>query len=96
MILLDTHVFIWLVNGDERLSEEHIRTIKEDRDKHLSVISCWEISLLLQKDRMKLKYPFNDWIQKALSAHNIKLINLDFEIILIYHKLDNFHNDPAD
>lgn len=95
-MLLDTHVFIWLVNDDEKLSEKHVKIIKEEQDKHLSVISCWEISLLLEKDRMKLKYSFDDWIQKALSAYNIKLINLDLDIILTYHKLVNFHSDPAD
>ena len=56
----------------------------------------WEISLLLEKERIKLKYPFDDWIQKALTAINAELINLDPDIILTYHKLVNFHSDPAD
>lgn len=96
MILLDTHVFIWFVNGDDKLSQKYIKILQEEKSKHLSVISCWEISLLLEKDRIKLKYPFDDWIQKALIASNVNLINLDLEIILAYHKLVNFHGDPAD
>ena len=56
----------------------------------------WEISLLLEKGRMKLKYSFDDWIQKALSAYNVNLINLDLDVILIYHKPVDFHSDPAD
>lgn len=96
MILLDTHVFIWFVNGDDKLSEKHLKILTEEESKHISVISCWEISLLLEKERIKLKYPFDDWIQKALTASNVKLINLDLDIILTYHKLIKFHSDPAD
>ena len=96
MILLDTHVFIWFVNGDDKLSEKHLKILKEEESKHISVISCWEISLLLEKERIKLKYPFDDWIQKALSAYNVNLINLDLDVILIYHKPVDFHSDPAD
>ncbi len=96
MILLDTHVFIWFVNGDDKLSEKYIKILTDEKSKHLSVISCWEISLLLEKDRIKLKYPFDDWIQKALTVSNVKLINLDLDIIVTYHQLINFHSDPAD
>lgn len=60
MILLDTHVFIWFVNGDDKLSEKRLKILKEEESKHISVISCWEISLLLEKERIKLKYPFDD------------------------------------
>ncbi len=95
-MLLDTHIFIWLVNGDEKLSEKSKNIIKAEQNKYLSVISCWEISLLLEKDRMKLKFSYDDWIQSSLSAYNVKLINLDLDIILTYHKLSNFHSDPAD
>jgi len=96
MILLDTHVFIWLVNGDDKLSEKCIKILKEDQNKFLSVISCWEISLLLEKDRIKIKYSFDDWIHNALAAYNIQLMNLDLDIIITYHKLNDFHSDPAD
>ena len=34
MMLLDTHVFVWLVNGDEKLSEKHVKIINEDQDNH--------------------------------------------------------------
>lgn len=96
MILLDTHVFIWFVNGDDKLSEKYLKILREDKSLHLSVISCWEISLLLKKDRIELKYPFDEWIQNALKATNVNLINLDMDIVLTYHNIFNFHSDPAD
>lgn len=97
MILLDTHIFIWFVNGDiKQLGENYIKLIEQDDKKYLSVVSCWEISLLLRKNRLNLKFPFRDWIQNSLNAHSIEIINLDLETIFAYDKLDSFHSDPAD
>ena len=96
MILLDTHVFICLVNGDENLSEKYLIFLKEEENKYLSIISCWEISLLLKKERIKIKYSFDEWIHNALKAYNVEIINLNLDIILAYHQLDDFHSDPAD
>lgn len=96
MILLDTHVFIWLVNGDDKLTEKNSKFLKEEKNKYLSVISSWEISLLLEKDRIKLKYSFSEWIQNALKAYEIEIVNLDLDIILTYNRISDFHSDPAD
>lgn len=96
MILLDTHVFIWLVNGDKKLSGDYLDLLSKDSNIYLSVISCWEISLLLTKKRLLIKYDYNDWIQNALKAYDIEIISLDLDIVLTYHKLEDFHKDPAD
>jgi PIN domain nuclease of toxin-antitoxin system len=64
---------------NEKLSEKYSKILKEEQNKYLSVISCWEISLLLEKDRIKIKYSFDDWIQNALTAYKIELVNLDLD-----------------
>jgi len=50
----------------------------------------------LSKERIILKYEFGEWIQNALKAFDIELIDLDLEIVLTYHNLKDFHSDPAD
>lgn len=96
MILLDTHIFIWLVNNDENLPVNYQKLLETEQEKYISVITCWEILLLLKKDRLKLKSHFNEWISKSLNAFNIQVINLDLEIVLAYDSISNFHKDPAD
>ncbi len=96
MILLDTHVFIWFVNNDSKLNQNHLKYLEKDENKFISVVSFWEISILLDKDRIKFKQPFQEWILKSINAYEIEIINLDIEIIYVYHKLNDFHSDPAD
>lgn len=96
MILLDTHVFIWLVNGDKKLSGNYLEILKEEQNICLSVISCWEISLLLEKDRISIKNSFSEWIQDSIKAYDIEIVNLDLDIIRTYHQLNDLHSDPAD
>ena len=55
MILLDTHVAIWMI-GDERMlgaqSRKIIRSAREENKLAISAISFWEIALLVAKDRL--------------------------------------------
>ena len=55
MILLDTHVLLWLRTGDARLGNLALREI--DRVWHVgevaaSAITFWEVALLHQKRRI--------------------------------------------
>jgi len=98
MILIDTHVFIWWIQGDSKLSEKHKKFLKENEHTgiYVSIISCWEITKLIEKNRLLLPLPINEWFQTAFSYAGMKLTNLDLDIILASHKLKNFHKDPMD
>jgi PIN domain nuclease of toxin-antitoxin system len=56
MILLDTHIWIWLADENERLTKRHRQIIEYHRDSGLgvSVISCWEVAKLVEYGRLKL------------------------------------------
>ncbi|MGL5796269.1 MAG: type II toxin-antitoxin system VapC family toxin, partial [Waterburya sp.] len=42
-LLLDTHIFLWLVDDDERLSAKYRQAIQNpNNQKFLSVVSIWE------------------------------------------------------
>jgi PIN domain nuclease of toxin-antitoxin system len=44
--LLDTHTFLWFINGDEQLSKNAKEAITNpDRVKYVSIISFWEIAI---------------------------------------------------
>lgn len=44
MILLDTHIWIWWVHGDDRLTKEYTELLQlhEKTGLGVSIISCWE------------------------------------------------------
>jgi len=44
MIIIDTHIWIWLVSDPEKLSEKAVSTIEYSKIIGICPISCWEIS----------------------------------------------------
>ena len=58
-ILLDTHIFIWLMSGSDRLTQKAKKSIETCTENEgyifVSAISIWEIGMLAQKGRLTLK-----------------------------------------
>lgn len=99
--LLDTHMWLWLMNGDKQLkSSEVLKKLNQAADSsyiYVSVISVWEIGMLEAKKRIILPVNCYQWINQALKAPGISLMNLTPEIALDSTRLPNdFHGDPAD
>jgi PIN domain nuclease of toxin-antitoxin system len=99
MIVLDTHIWIWLVNNDKNLPESTRKIIIENEQSGLgiSIISCWEVAKLVEVGRLKINLPIKDWIEQALKYPGIRLIPLSLDIVIDSTQLPgNFHKDPAD
>ena len=98
VILLDTHIWFHFVNdGLERLPAEVDEAIRENDVLGVSIISCWEIAMLVVKNRLRLSIYVQDWITQALQYKGINLINLSPEIAVLATRLPGeFHKDPAD
>lgn len=100
-VVLDTHVLIWLMLGDSRLSTSRGRKMIEKAQEanriFLPAIAIWEIGMLESKGRISFNRPCLDWIQEALSAPGIRLAPLSPEISIESSRLPGlFHGDPAD
>lgn len=98
MIALDTHIWFYFVNnGPEELSTEAQKAISDNEVLGVSVISCWEIAMLVAKERLRLSIDVQDWITRALKYKGIKLLELTPEIAVLATRLPGeFHKDPAD
>jgi PIN domain nuclease of toxin-antitoxin system len=99
MILLDTHVWIWWVHGDQRLTADAQKAIEQHEGEGLgvSVISCWEVANLVERNRITLSISLADWIDRALRYPGIRLIDLSPTIAIHSTQLPGeFHRDPAD
>lgn len=96
-ILLDTHVWIWLVlKKDKLLSARAKQVVKSDRQKWIAAISCWELAKLVEKNRIGFSIPTLTWIRRSLNQYNIKVADLSPEIAVESTVLRGFHSDPAD
>jgi PIN domain nuclease of toxin-antitoxin system len=99
MIVLDTHIWIWWVNGSPELSTEKAQILSSHQADGIgvSVISCWEIAKLVEKGRLALAVPVDQWIDRALAYAGICLLPLDPKIAVASTRLPQpFHSDPAD
>jgi PIN domain nuclease of toxin-antitoxin system len=98
VILLDTHLWIWWINDSPRLTEQHKQWIQDYQTQGLgiSIISCWEVAKLVEKNRLVLSISVDEWLQTALAYPGVQLLNLTVPILVQSTQLTEFHNDPAD
>ncbi len=98
MILLDTHVLLWLRAGNPRLGPEARRQIDrawQSGEVGVSSISFWETALLHARGRIRLTADVGPWRREQLEQGLIE-IPVDGEIGIRAVSLDDFHPDPAD
>lgn len=98
MIVLDTHIWIWWVDQNPRLTERLQELIRNYQGTGLgvSVFSCWEVAKLVEKNRLQLTCSVEEWLNTALAYPGIQLLDLTLPIVIQSTQLEGFHNDPAD
>ena len=98
MLLVDTHILLWLRTGDKRLgpvARARIDQAWQSGELAVSAISFWEIAMLKRKHRIRLPYAPEHWRRVQLEQGLVE-IPLDGAIGLKAVSLDDFHADPAD
>jgi len=100
VIVLDTHTLVWWVTGDATLSKKAKSVIAREQDGGeivVSAISAWEITMLVEKERLVLTMDVGTWLATAAKIEGVKLFPVDIEIASKSVLLPGeFHKDPAD
>lgn len=97
-MLLDTHVALWLVAGSSAVGTHSRRLIHHavaESQLAISVVSFWEIALLIAKRRLRSLESAAKIRQLISDAGAIEL-PLTGEIAILAAELDGLHSDPAD
>ena len=98
LILLDTHVLVWLDQGIDKLGPESRRRADEAHQSEklaVSAISFWEIAMLVGKSRIDIEQPLSVW-RRSLLDLGMRELPLDGEIGIAATALESLHDDPAD
>jgi PIN domain nuclease of toxin-antitoxin system len=99
-ILLDTHVWIWYINGSKNINKathKIITTALHNNEAYLAAISLWEISMLKKKKRIILEMPCLEWINKSIELTHVRIVSLTPAIAVeSAHLPGQFHDDPTD
>ena len=98
MILLDTHVLVWLDEASPRLGSTAIAQIDaafQEGEVAVSAISFWEVAMLVEKGRIRMEMDLGVWRNDLLEQGVIEL-PVSGEIGIKAAGFEPFHGDPAD
>lgn len=96
-LLLDTHIWLWYLLGNQQLSPALRSTIAEELNElWLSPISIWETLILAEKKRITLKPNPMAWIKNSLQSLETREAPLSHEIALLSRQIYLEQQDPAD
>jgi PIN domain nuclease of toxin-antitoxin system len=96
-LLIDTHIFVWFVSGDSRLSSAlRYSIIDPDNSVFLSVASVWEIIIKKSLGRIPLPESPEIYIPRQRELHLIESLPITESSLTSLTNLPHFHRDPFD
>jgi PIN domain nuclease of toxin-antitoxin system len=96
-LLLDTHIWIWMVMEPTRLSKRVARALDNAENQlWLSPISIWELLMLTQKGRVELNEDVVAWTRRTLERLQLHEAPLTTEVVLESSTLSLAHSNPSD
>jgi len=99
--LLDTHIWIWLIQADrdklKRSALDEGQELHDERRLSVSAISVWEVANLAVAGRVTLSAPLDRWLDITMSDPAVDLLPLSPNILAEATRLPGtIHRDPAD
>ena len=90
--LADTHILLWALSDDDRLSKRHREILLSDAEIFFSAASIWEIAIKRSIGKLKAPAGLVDLLQQAgFSALDIKAHHAE-----AVGELPFLHGDPFD
>lgn len=100
MILLDTHVLVWMVTDPARLTrvaDREIRKAQRDRSCAIASISLWELAQLFRNNRLRGMGSIENSIHNILDDTGVKILEITPEIADLSMSFpDSYPRDPGD
>ena len=96
-LLLYTHAFLWLIAGDDRLSENARQTfLNTENSLFFSAASLWEICIKKSLGKISLKDGWFQTIQEEMEINTIQWLPIEMTHCAEVTKLPFHHRDPFD
>src|SRR6266404_3421143 len=91
--LLDTHIYLWWLANNKKLSESTKKAITDSNNTVcVSLVSFWEISIKVRTKKLQLKTSFSSLYENL----QFVLLNITIEDVFKLHELPLHHKDPFD
>ena len=96
-LLLDTHAFLWLVEGSPNLSGAAQAALADPaNDCYLSAASVWELAIKVGNNKLSMSDPLDVFVSKWTSAYQLNPLPVQNAHALAVVALPPHHKDPFD
>lgn len=96
-LLLDTHIFLWYIANDKRLTQAWSRAIRDpDNEVYLSVVSLWEAIIKYSTGKLPLPEAPETYIPSLRRHHQIISLAVEEVDVAQVATLPLLHSDPFD
>lgn len=96
-LLLDTHTFLWLVEGSPKLGAAAAAALGDpNNDLFLSVASVWELAIKIGSKKLTLSDPLDVYVARWTPAYQLDLLPIGPSHALAVIGLPDLHRDPFD
>ena len=96
-VLLDTHAFLWLIQGDERVSREaEAIFLERDNELFFSAVSYWEICIKQSLGKLGLTLGWQEILDTELAVNSISWLDIKKAHCQGLLHLPQHHGDPFD
>jgi PIN domain nuclease of toxin-antitoxin system len=94
---LDTHIFLWFISGNTRLSPDWRESIREaENEVYVSVVSFWEVMIKHALGKLPLPQPPAQYLPLQRARHQLASLPLDESSVRHLASLPAVHRDPFD
>ncbi len=96
-VLVDTHVFLWWVEGDHALpAKARAALADQDNECLFSLVSAWELAIKAGLGKLKLAIPVRRYVVEHVAANGFRMLDIRMAHIGRVESLAPRHGDPFD
>lgn len=95
-LLLDTHIFLWYITGDRRLSRHFRESIENADVVFVSVVSIWEAIIKHNIGKLPLPETPYPWLATQRELHGFISLTVEERSLARLGELPRHHDDPFD
>lgn len=95
-LILDTHVWVWWVDQNDKLPRALRERIERARRAAISAASVYELTFAVARKRLWLPLDLDDWLCEATDEADIAVAPINAAIAKRAAQLPQVHGDPLD
>jgi PIN domain nuclease of toxin-antitoxin system len=96
-VLVDTHVFLWWVEGDRALpAKARVALANQNNECLISIVSAWELAIKAGLGKLKLALAVERYVVEHIAANRFRMLDIRMAHVGRVETLEPHHGDPFD